>query len=168
MRFIVFGVFKQDFVHVGAGILIQLIAAAEYDQRDFAIAQHWQLVSLFHHTEFAFVEGHLENRLKRKTVNNCVRNNELIEMLIANERRRLRTDTTYCIMYLLWIHCLQSNYCMWAKMPVHWRCGIIRIACTWKCETLLNRCDETENRATFFCRALKFFLHLNRKGCSQQ
>lgn len=74
MWFIVFGVFEEYFVHIGTGILIQFIAAAEYNQRDFTIAQHRQLVRLFHYAKFTFVEGHLHRkkrffRKKKKLIN---------------------------------------------------------------------------------------------------
>lgn len=59
VRLIVFGVFEQHFVHVRAGVLVQLVAAGEYDQRNFAVAQHGQLVRLLHDAELALVESHL-------------------------------------------------------------------------------------------------------------
>ena len=59
MRLVVLGVFEQDFVHVGRGVLVQFVAAAEDDEGDLAVAQHRQLVGLLHDTEFALVERHL-------------------------------------------------------------------------------------------------------------
>lgn len=70
---IVFRVFEQHFVHVGARILVQFIAAGEYDECNFAIAQHRQFVRLFHDAEFALVESHLRNgcETERKKDLNC-------------------------------------------------------------------------------------------------
>lgn len=59
MGFVVLGVLEKNLVHVGARILIQLVARAEDNQRDLAVAEHGQLVRLLHHSEFPFVEGHL-------------------------------------------------------------------------------------------------------------
>jgi len=59
MRFVVLGVFEEDFVHVGGGVLEQFVAAAEDDEGDLAVAQHRQLVGLLHQPEFAFGERHL-------------------------------------------------------------------------------------------------------------
>jgi len=68
---VVLGVLEQDAIHVGAGVLVQLVARREDDQGDLAVAEHGQLVGLLHHAELALVEGHLcgreENR-KRKCV----------------------------------------------------------------------------------------------------
>ena len=60
MRFVVLGVFEEDFVHVGGGVLEQFVAAAEDDEGDLAVAQHRQLVGLLHQPEFAFGERHLQ------------------------------------------------------------------------------------------------------------
>ena len=60
MRFIVLRVLEEDLVHVCRGVLVQLVAGAEDDQRDLAVAQHRQLVRLLHHTKLAFVKRHLK------------------------------------------------------------------------------------------------------------
>ena len=49
-------------VHVGAGVLEQLVGAAEHDQSDLAVAQHAQLVRLLHQAELALRERHLDNQ----------------------------------------------------------------------------------------------------------
>ena len=59
MGFVVLGVLEEDFVHVGGGVLVEFVAAAEDDEGDLAVAQHRQLVGLLHHPEFALVERHL-------------------------------------------------------------------------------------------------------------
>jgi hypothetical protein len=56
---VVFGVLQQHLVHVRAGVLIQLIAAAEDDEGDLAVAQNWQLVGFLHHAELPLVESDL-------------------------------------------------------------------------------------------------------------
>lgn len=61
MRLVIFGVFEQHFVHVGGGVLEQLVGAAEDDQSDLAVAQHRQLVGFLHQTEFALGERHLHS-----------------------------------------------------------------------------------------------------------
>lgn len=64
----------------------------------------------------------------------------LSKMLIANERRRVPTDTIYRIMYLLSIvYCSNPIIACELKIPVHWRC-------TWKCETLFNRFGKKERK----------------------
>lgn len=62
MWLIVFGVFEQHTIHIGAGILIELVAGREDDQRYFAVTQHGQLVGFLHDAELALVEGHLRGR----------------------------------------------------------------------------------------------------------
>ena len=60
MRLVVLGVFEQDFVHVGRGVLVQFVAAAEDDEGDLAVAQHRQLVGLLHQPEFPLGECYLQ------------------------------------------------------------------------------------------------------------
>ncbi len=48
MGLIVLSVFKQNFVHVGAGVLEQFISAVEDDEGDLTVAQNAQLVGLLH------------------------------------------------------------------------------------------------------------------------
>ena len=55
-------VLKEYFVHVGTGVLEELVSAAEHDQGYFTIAKNAQLVGLFHQTEFAFREGNLRKQ----------------------------------------------------------------------------------------------------------
>ena len=74
MRFVIFGVLQQYFIHVGRRVLEQLVRAAEDDERDLAVAQHRQLVRLLHDAELALVERHLHNRTLhaiRGTIYNC-------------------------------------------------------------------------------------------------
>lgn len=59
VRLIVFGVFEQNFVHVGAGVLKQLVGAVEDDEGDLTVAQHAQLVRFLHQAKFAFGKSHL-------------------------------------------------------------------------------------------------------------
>ena len=59
MRLIVLCVLEEDLVHVGGGILVQLVAGAEDDQRDLTVAQHGQLVRFLHNTKLSFVKRHL-------------------------------------------------------------------------------------------------------------
>ena len=40
MRLIVLGVLEQHLVHVGAGVLVQLVAGGEDDQRYLTVTQH--------------------------------------------------------------------------------------------------------------------------------
>ena len=56
-------VLQQNLVHVSAGVLVQLVARAEDDQRDLAVAQHRQLVSLLHHAKLPFVECDLDSKI---------------------------------------------------------------------------------------------------------
>lgn len=61
MGFVVLGVLEENLVHVGARILVQLVARTEDNQRDLAVAQHRQLVRFLHHAEFPLVKGHLSH-----------------------------------------------------------------------------------------------------------
>lgn len=72
VRFAVFCVLQQDFVHVGAGVLKETVCAVEDDESDLAVAQHAQLVRLFHQTEFALGKCHLEG--DKKPQHYCYRN----------------------------------------------------------------------------------------------
>ena len=60
VRFVVLGVLEQDAVHVGTGVLEQLVGAGEEDQRDLDVAQHAQLVRFLHQTELALRKRHLQ------------------------------------------------------------------------------------------------------------
>lgn len=62
MRLVVLGVFEQDLVHVGTGILEQLVGVVEDDQGDLAVTQHTQLVGLLHQAKLSLCEGHLRER----------------------------------------------------------------------------------------------------------
>ncbi len=59
MRLVVLCVLEEDLVHVGGGVLVQLVGGAEDDEGDLAVAQHAQLVRLLHHAELALVERNL-------------------------------------------------------------------------------------------------------------
>lgn len=59
--FVVLGVLEENLVHVGARILVQLVARTEDNQRDLAVAKYRQLVRLLHHAEFPLVKGHLSH-----------------------------------------------------------------------------------------------------------
>lgn len=50
-------------VHVCAGILVELVAAAEDDESDLTVAEDGQFVGLLHHTELPLVKGHLRIKL---------------------------------------------------------------------------------------------------------
>lgn len=57
--FVVLGIFEKYLVHVRAGVLVKFVARAEDYEGYLAVAEDGKLVSLFHHTEFAFVERYL-------------------------------------------------------------------------------------------------------------
>ena len=59
VRLVVLCVFEQDLVHVGAGVLEQLVGVVEDDEGDLAVAQHAQLVRLLHQAKLALGERHL-------------------------------------------------------------------------------------------------------------
>jgi len=62
LRVAVLGVLEQDSVHVGAGVLEQLVGTVEHDQCDLAVTQNTQLIRLLHQTELALRERHLHNQ----------------------------------------------------------------------------------------------------------
>ena len=62
VRLVVLRVLEQHLVHVGAGILEQLVGAVEDDQRDLTVTEHAQLVRLLHQPKFPLCKCHLENR----------------------------------------------------------------------------------------------------------
>ena len=61
--FVVLGILEEDLVHVGRSVLVKFVRRAEDDQRDLAIAQDAQLVSLFHDSELSFVERYLIKKM---------------------------------------------------------------------------------------------------------
>lgn len=72
VRFAVFRVLKQHFVHIGAGVLEKTVSAVEDDESDLAVAQHAQLVGLFHQPKFTLGKCHLEE--ENKPQDYCYRN----------------------------------------------------------------------------------------------
>ena len=56
---------EQRAVHVAAGVLEQLVGAADDDDGDVAVAQDAQLVRLLHQTEPPLGEGHLTDTAGR-------------------------------------------------------------------------------------------------------
>lgn len=65
VRLVVFCVLEQHFVHVGAGVLKELVGVVEDDEGNLTVTQHTQLVGLFHQAELALGECHLPEREKR-------------------------------------------------------------------------------------------------------
>lgn len=57
--FVVLRVLEQDFVHVCARILEQLVRAVEDDECDLTVAKHTQLVRLLHEAKLALRESDL-------------------------------------------------------------------------------------------------------------
>ena len=53
---------QQGAVHVAAGVLEQLVGAADHDEGDLTVAQDAQLIRLLHHAKPALGEGHLVTR----------------------------------------------------------------------------------------------------------
>ena len=72
VRLVVLGVLEQHLVHVGAGVLEELVAAVEDDERDLAVAQHAQLVRLLHQPELALRERHLRTRVPNSDVSQTI------------------------------------------------------------------------------------------------
>lgn len=66
MGLVVLGVLQQDFVHVRAGVLEQLVGAVEDDEGYFTVAENAQLVGLLHQAELPLHESHLEEQSKPK------------------------------------------------------------------------------------------------------
>ena len=52
-------VFQQNLVHVGAGVLEQLVVGVEDDHCYLAVTQNTQLVSFLHQAELSLGEGDL-------------------------------------------------------------------------------------------------------------
>lgn len=69
--FVVLCVFQEDFVHVGAGVLEQLVGAVEDDEGDFTVAQNAQLIGLLHQSKLPLHEGHLERQKNLSRVSSC-------------------------------------------------------------------------------------------------
>ena len=59
VRLVVLRVLEEHLVHVGAGVLVELVARAEYDQGDLTVTEHRQLIGFLHNSEFSLVECHL-------------------------------------------------------------------------------------------------------------
>ena len=61
MGLVILGVLEKHLVHVGAGVLEQLVGPVEDDEGDLAVAQHRQLVRLLHQAKLALGERHLSS-----------------------------------------------------------------------------------------------------------
>ena len=59
MGLIVLSVLEEDLVHIGAGVLVQLVARAEDNEGDLTVTEHGQLVGLLHDAELSLVKRHL-------------------------------------------------------------------------------------------------------------
>ena len=68
VRLIVLGVLEQHLVHVGAGVLEQLVVGVEDDDGDLAVAEDAQLVRFLHQTELPLGERHLTIPLVRDSL----------------------------------------------------------------------------------------------------
>lgn len=62
MRLIVFCVLEQHFVHVGTGVLKELVGVVEDDEGNLTVTQYTQLIGLFHQAKLALGERHLPER----------------------------------------------------------------------------------------------------------
>ena len=60
--FVVFRILEEYFVHVGAGVLEQLVRAVEDDESDLAVTEHAQFVRLLHQAELALCKRHLQTQ----------------------------------------------------------------------------------------------------------
>lgn len=60
VRLVVLRVLEQHLVHVGAGVLEQLVGVVKDDERNLAVAEHTQLVCLLHQPELPLGECHLQ------------------------------------------------------------------------------------------------------------
>lgn len=60
VRLVVLGVLEQHLVHVGAGVLEQLVGVVEDDEGNLAVTQHAQLIGLLHQPKLPLGEGHLQ------------------------------------------------------------------------------------------------------------
>ena len=56
-------IFEQNFVHVRARVLEQLVVRVEDDDGDLTVAEDGQLIGLLHQAKFALCKGNLERRL---------------------------------------------------------------------------------------------------------
>ncbi|RUP45001.1 hypothetical protein BC936DRAFT_148747 [Jimgerdemannia flammicorona] len=59
VRFIILGVFQQNFVHICARVLDEFVVGVEDDERDLAVAKNAEFIRLLHQTEFSLQEGNL-------------------------------------------------------------------------------------------------------------
>lgn len=66
MWFVILCVFQQNFVHVCAGVLEELVRAVENDEGDLTIAQYAELIGLFHQAKLPLCEGNLRGTQKTK------------------------------------------------------------------------------------------------------
>lgn len=57
---IVLCVLQKYFVHIRAGILVELVVRCENDQSNFTVTQHTEFIGLLHQTKLSFCESHLK------------------------------------------------------------------------------------------------------------
>lgn len=60
----VFSILQKYFVHIGTGILEQLVCTVEDDQRDFAVAEDAQLVRFLHQAKLTLCKRNLQIKIK--------------------------------------------------------------------------------------------------------
>lgn len=68
MRLVVFRVLEKDFVHVGAGVLKQLVGAVEDDEGYFTVTEHTEFIGFLHESKLPLCKRDLDKRRKRKRV----------------------------------------------------------------------------------------------------
>lgn len=75
VRLVVLGVLEQHLVHISTGVLVELVAGAEDDEGDLAVAEDGELVGLLHHAELPLIECDLcsGNAVRGKSHGNATR-----------------------------------------------------------------------------------------------
>lgn len=59
MRLVVLGVLEKDFVHVGAGVLKQLVRAVENDERDLTVTEYTEFIGFLHQSKLSLCKSNL-------------------------------------------------------------------------------------------------------------
>lgn len=68
VRLIILRVLEKDLVHVGAGVLKQLVGAVENDEGDFTVTEHTEFIGFLHESKLSLCKSDLDNEGKEKCV----------------------------------------------------------------------------------------------------
>lgn len=138
--FIVLGVFQKDFVHVGAGILKQLVGAVKDDEGDFTVTQNAQLIGLLHQTKLPLHESHLERQKPR--INLVFFKHQLLSPNLNGRGKNYKkclAETSWGPTSVIQLSpCSEAHFGQTSKLVCLWQCKTVIFQLFWKHNQLLD------------------------------